>query len=209
MKKIVFWGATGQAKVLRGIVEAQGFRLVMVFDNRREVTPPFLDVPMRYGKRGFEDWVEFAEDAYCLSAIGGHRGADRLERQRYMARHGLTPAVAIHSRACVEPGTKIGPGSQVLANATICVDAILGHACIINTNASVDHECRLGDGVHIGPGATLCGLVDVGDCAFVGAGAVVLPRVRIGHNAIVGAGAVVIRDVDDGVTVYGNPAKSR
>jgi sugar O-acyltransferase (sialic acid O-acetyltransferase NeuD family) len=207
MKRIVFWGASGQAKVLRPIVEAQGFTLVAIFDSRHDAAPPFPDVPLRCGEHGFADWADLARDTYCLSAIGGHRGADRLDRQNYMLRHGFIPAIAVHSRACVESGTKIGAGSQLLASATICVDAILGQACIINTNATVDHECRLGDGVHIGPGATLCGLVDVGDCAFVGAGAVILPRIKIGRNAIVGAGAVVVRDVGDGVTVYGNPAK--
>jgi acetyltransferase-like isoleucine patch superfamily enzyme len=38
-------------------------------------------------------------------------------------------------------------------------------------------------------------------------GAVVLPRVRIGRDAIVGAGSVVLRDVLDGTTVAGNPAR--
>ena len=43
--------------------------------------------------------------------------------------------------------------------------------------------------------------------AAVGSGAVILPGVTIGVGAIVGAGAVVTRDVPDGVTVVGNPAR--
>ena len=43
--------------------------------------------------------------------------------------------------------------------------------------------------------------------AFVGARAFVMPNVTIGAGSIVGACAVVTRDVADGVTVKGNPAR--
>jgi acetyltransferase-like isoleucine patch superfamily enzyme len=43
--------------------------------------------------------------------------------------------------------------------------------------------------------------------AAVGTGAVILPGVTIGVEAVVGAGAVVTRDVPDGATVVGNPAR--
>jgi acetyltransferase-like isoleucine patch superfamily enzyme len=47
----------------------------------------------------------------------------------------------------------------------------------------------------------------IGRGASIGAGAVILPGVRIGVGSMVGAGAVVTRDVPDGVTVVGNPAR--
>ena len=43
--------------------------------------------------------------------------------------------------------------------------------------------------------------------AAVGTGAVILPGVTVGVEAVVGAGAVVTRDVPDGATVVGNPAR--
>lgn len=43
--------------------------------------------------------------------------------------------------------------------------------------------------------------------AFIGAGAIITPGMTIGENAIVGAGAVVTKDVPDGTTVAGNPAR--
>ncbi|MCB0083940.1 MAG: maltose O-acetyltransferase, partial [Caldilineaceae bacterium] len=48
----------------------------------------------------------------------------------------------------------------------------------------------------------------VGDFAFIGAGAVLLPRIQIGAHATVGAGAIVTKNVPDGVTVVGNPARA-
>ncbi len=96
-----------------------------------------------------------------------------------------------------------------MANASICAEAVIDEACIINTAATVDHECMLGKGVHVAPGATLCGCVAVGDYTMIGAGAVVLPRLKIGRDVVVGAGAVVTRDIPDGKIVYGVPANVR
>ncbi|MFQ3577589.1 MAG: DapH/DapD/GlmU-related protein [Verrucomicrobiia bacterium] len=50
--------------------------------------------------------------------------------------------------------------------------------------------------------------IHIGERAFVGARAFVLPGVRIGNHATVGACSVVTRDVPDGVTVVGNPARA-
>lgn len=42
----------------------------------------------------------------------------------------------------------------------------------------------------------------------IGINSTLLPGVVIGRGAMVGAGSVVTRDVPDGVTVYGNPARA-
>ena len=65
----------------------------------------------------------------------------------------------------------------------------------------------IGNFVNINPGATICGQVSIGDGAYIGAGAVVKDKIRIGRGAIVGAGAVVVRDLPDGVTAVGVPAR--
>lgn len=209
MKKVIFWGATGHARVLKELMDRLDIELVALFDNNESLTRPFDDIPLYFGERGFIEWrhanpeIGFA----CLVAIGGARGKDRVEIQRFLEGHGIMPVTAIHPAAFVASGVRISKGSQVLAGATVCVDVSMGEACIINTSVSVDHECVLGDGVHIAPGATIAGCVSVGEYSLVGAGAVVLPRIRIGKNSIVGAGSVVTRDVPDGKIAYGNPAR--
>lgn len=209
LKPIIFWGASGHAKVLHEFIGSIGYELVAVFDNQVGVPPLFADVPLYHGHEGFEKWWQHGTkpSAACLVAIGGDKGRDRLEIQHFLATRSLIPIVAIHPTAFVAANATVGKGSQVLAQAAVAVEAKLGEACIVNTRASVDHECVLGDGVHVAPGATLAGCVRAGDFSLIGAGAIILPRITIGKNVVVGAGAVVTKDVPDNKIVFGNPAR--
>ena len=209
MDGMIFWGATGQAKVLRECMRHSGLRLVALFDNNPGLVSPFPDTPLYAGRSGFEEWMRTAPSRSLgfLVAIGGDEGRERIEIQDYLETHGLVPLVAMHPSAFIAEDVRIGAGSQVLAHAAVCVETVLGRGCIINTGASVDHECRLADGVHVGPGAHLAGCVEVGAHAMIGTGAVVSSRVKIGRGALVGAGTVVVKDVPPDTVVVGNPAR--
>jgi sugar O-acyltransferase (sialic acid O-acetyltransferase NeuD family) len=209
MKKIVLWGASGQAKVLQEFLGKSGYAVMALFDNDLASHSPFPGVPIYHGIDGFMRWKadHVCSDVACLVAIGGALGSERLEIQRYLQAQGLTPVTVTHPTSYVAASARLGIGSQILAGTIIGADVDIGDACVVNTAASIDHECRIGDGVHIAPGATLAGCVHVGEYAFIGAGAVVLPRIRIGSRSTIGAGAVVTRDVPSDVVAYGSPAK--
>jgi acetyltransferase EpsM len=80
------------------------------------------------------------------------------------------------------------PGVVVAPNVTLLRDVKLGVHTHVNYNSGLT-RCEIGDFVTIGPGVTICGDVTVGDGTFIG------------------AGAVVVKDVADGATVKGVPAK--
>jgi len=206
--KVIFYGGSGQAKVVRPIVEYYGSNLVAVFDDTPNLKKPFPDVPLYIGNE-LKEWVQTqkkSELGFCV-CIGNPYGRARIKLHHELEEEGLTPITLAHPTAFISQNAKIGVGSQIMAGSIIGPEVELGQDCIINTNANVDHESFLESGVEIAPGATLCGLVNVGVNGWVGAGATVLPRIQIGSDAIVGAGAVVTKNVERGQTVVGIPAK--
>jgi sugar O-acyltransferase (sialic acid O-acetyltransferase NeuD family) len=208
-ERVILWGGTGQAKVVRPIIERSGARVVAVFDDTLGLAAPFPDVPLHIGWTGFNDWIKHEEPTalgFCI-AIGNPHGRARVALGEKLKAAGLRPVSVIHPSACIEDSASIGEGCQIHAGAIVGAEARIGRQCIINTKASIDHECELEDGVEIGPGATLCGLVQAKINAWVCAGATVLPRRIIHADAVVGAGALVRKDVPQGTTVVGVPAK--
>jgi len=207
--KIILWGAIGQAKLVKDVIDYTDSRITAVFDGNPNFDSPFADVPIYHGWDQFLEWVEDKNKSELGFVIGtameGRRF--RLELHDRFCELGLQPVTLIHPSAVISRSAVIGEGSQIMAGTIIGPEARLGKLCIINTRASVDHENVFEDGVEIAPGATLCGLVSVGANSWIAAGATVLPRIKIGRDCVVGAASLVNKDVPDGTTVVGVPAK--
>lgn len=194
MATINLFGASGHAKVIKDIIEAQGDNVGCLYDDA-----PHCDEI--HGSPVLNASSVCVEGPLIIS-IGSNR-VRKLISEKYPLRYER----AIHPQAIVSPSARVGAGSVIMHGAVVQADAQIGQHCIINTGASVDHECLVGDFVHISPHATLCGNVHVGEGSWIGAGSTVIPGIRIGRWCTVGAGSVVVRDIPDGVTAVGNPCK--
>lgn len=104
-------------------------------------------------------------------------------------------------------GTHINAGSIIMSNTVITNDVTIGNCTLINPNCTISHDVRIGNFTDIGPGVQIPGWCLVGDFCNIGTGAILLPKVKIGNNVSIGAGAVVTKDVMDGETVVGVPAR--
>ena len=204
--KVLLWGGTGQAKVVRPIIEHYGSCVVAVFDDTPDLPSPFTDVEIYRGKIGFREWITKQESrdeiGFCV-AIGNPHGRVRLNFHEMLSSEGLSAITIAHPAAVIANDAIIGEGSQILAGAIIASEAKVGRQCIINCNSLVEHETILDDAVEIAPAATVLGLTRVGVNTMVGAGATVLSRLRIGNDVTIGAGAVVGEDIADGEVVKG------
>jgi sugar O-acyltransferase (sialic acid O-acetyltransferase NeuD family) len=198
---VYVYGAGGHSLVVMDLLRDLGIPVLAVFaDEGRRHTKHGIVLPgvRIVGPEQFDD-----PKAPFVMCIG--QNSERAEIVA-MLQHGEF-FTAIHSSALIAPTATIGEGTVVLHGAVVQANARIGKQVLINTAASVDHDNIIGDYVHISPHATLCGHVEVGEGTHVGAGAVIIPSVKVGKWSTIGAGAVIIRDVPDGVTMVGNPAR--
>jgi len=133
-------------------------------------------------------------------------------RQKLIALYrqvGFTFASIISPKAFVSPSAKLGEGVIVQSFCNISTNVIVGDFVKLNTYANAMHDCVIEDYCTIAPNAVLLGNVYVGKASYIGANATVIQTNRIGKNVTVGASAVVTKDIMDGLTVIGVPARSR
>lgn len=200
-RRVILIGGGGHAGVVFDACIASDRRVLGLLDDDENCPLARTGVP-RLGEA--RDPVP--SHARCVVAIGDIRARRTVIDERDS---GLTAYAVVHPTAVISPTAQISDGSVVLQNAVVNRDAVIGAHSIVNTAAVVEHDCRIGENVHLAPRTVLGGGVTVGRDTLVGLGSVVLPNVRIGAGCVIGAGAVVVRDVPDGATVAGVPARSK
>lgn len=203
-KAVLVFGASGHAKVVIDIIEkGSAFCVSALADDN-----PALKGISIYGYAVMGGRQELLEQRLKLAVVAIGHNRIRTDVAAWLESNGFSLCAAVfHPSAQVARGACAGEGSIVMAGALINSDARIGRNVIINSGAIVEHDCVIGDGVHVAPGVTMCGGVKVGERTLIGAGAVLHPSVRIGKDVTIGAGATVLRDVPDGMTVVGTPAK--
>lgn len=102
---------------------------------------------------------------------------------------------------------QLGEGTVIQRHAFVSAGCVIGTAVKVNVGAKIMHNSIIGCFSTVAPQAVVLGGVTVGKSSYIGANATILPGVVIGDDVTVGAGAVVTKDIRDGETVKGVPAK--
>jgi UDP-2-acetamido-3-amino-2,3-dideoxy-glucuronate N-acetyltransferase len=112
----------------------------------------------------------------------------------------------------VQRGAEVGEDCKVQSHTFICEGVRLGDRCFVGHGVVFINDKRPRaanpDGTLQGEGDWELLPVEVGDDVSIGSGAVIMGGVTIGAHAAIGAGAVVTRDVPEGATVAGVPARA-
>lgn len=191
------FGASGHGKVITDILNANGIDVQAYVDDNREIEEC-------YGNRVLHDATGLSP---IIVSVGANNVRKEIVKRLIFGNHNIEFGIAIHPSAVISPSAKIGEGTVVMAGAVINACAVIGRHCIVNTGATVDHDCVIEDYCHIAPGVNVSGSVHIGECTWIGVGSCVIQCVEIGKNCMIGAGSVVVRNIPDGVTAYGNPAR--
>lgn len=139
--------------------------------------------------------------------IGIGTGTVRRHIDARLTAAGWTAATLIHPDTSLGYDVTFGPGSIVCAGVRATTNISCGRHVHLNLNATVGHDSSVQDYVTVNPLVAISGGVSLGESSTLGAGSTVLQYLSVGRESTVGAGAVVVRDVGDGVTVKGIPAK--
>jgi sugar O-acyltransferase (sialic acid O-acetyltransferase NeuD family) len=98
-------------------------------------------------------------------------------------------------------------GCNIMTGVIITNSVKISKGVLLNINSNIGHDSEIGQFTEVSPGVSISGNCKIGEFCNIGTNATILPKVKVGKNVTIGAGAVVTKDVNDGETVVGIPAK--
>jgi sugar O-acyltransferase (sialic acid O-acetyltransferase NeuD family) len=125
----------------------------------------------------------------------------------YYAAIGFSFESVISPSAELSKSATIGKGVVIQSGVNISSNVFVNEFVKLNTNANIMHDCRIGAFSTVAPNAVVLGRVSIFEQCYIGANSTILPEIEISKNVIVGAGAVVSKNIEEGLTVKGVPAK--
>jgi len=139
----------------------------------------------------------------CLIHSGTMIGPDGFGYQRNA--DGVAEKFPQLGGVTIEDNVEIGANTVIDRGALS--DTIIRSGAKIDNLVHISHNCDIGRDAFVIAHAMVGGSTVVGDRSWVAPCASLINGIRVGSDVTVGMAAVVIRDVPDGLTVMGAPAR--
>lgn len=115
--------------------------------------------------------------------------------------------VQIPHRGNVEIEARVEIGAHACVDRAAVGSTVIGEGTKIDNLVHVGHAAKIGKHTLIVAGAVIGGNAEIGDRCFIGMNVSIKQKVKIGNDVTIGAGSVVLKDIPDGETWVGNPAR--
>ena len=207
MKNLIIIGAGGYGReIYWQASESIGF-------NEEFIVKGFLDDNLKAldNYRGYptiigtvNDYIPQDNDVF-ICALGNPNVKEKCTEM--LLDRGAKFITLIHRDARISPYAKIGMGCIVCQSVIISCDVKIGDFVTLQSFATIGHDSMIGNYCQINSFSFMGGFSSIGNNSIMNVGAILHPYKKVGNYCVMGAGSVVIKNVKDGVTVYGNPAR--
>lgn len=120
---------------------------------------------------------------------------------------GVRLATIIDNTSVVSPTAFIDDGCIICEYCTVHSNVHIGKSALIQPYCCVGHDIDFGDYSVMSATCTPGGGSSFGKRVYMGMNASSKEKIQIGNDVIIGMGAAVFKDIPDGMTVIGNPAR--
>lgn len=151
------------------------------------------------------EFMENPQKVHYILGIGSPQVrelmANRFDIEGHLA------ATLVDPMAMIGTEVEVGEGSVICSGAALDTNTKYGRHVQAGFNVIVGHDAKVGDFTSLSPLCAISGDCEVGDRVLIGVAATVMLGRRVGNDVIVGSNGTVARDVPDGATVKGVPAR--
>ena len=194
----VYAAAKGTKAYQNGEYDIKGFldSKSDALDGLKGDFPPILGTPEAY---------EIQPNDVFFIAMGEPKW--RKYYAEMMEKKGANFISIISAQSYVNPTATIGEGSFVADWSMISDNVVMGKHSMIHIFSTLGHDAKVGDYSSIEAYVFLGGYAEVGEESVMHVRSTLIAHKKIGNNVHVGSSSVVMRNIKDGLHVFGNPAQ--
>lgn len=206
MKNLLIIGAGGMGRVFYDMArESIGYNETFVIkgflDDDINALDHFTGYPQIIGS--ISNYVPKKDEIYICS-IGS---SIRRKCMETILERGGEIHTLIHKTARIGTNVRFGKGNLIGAYTTIAADAFIGDYNFIQSYTVIGHDVKIGNWNRIDSHVLCVGGITIEDEVMIHTSAVLNHNVIVESNSHVGACSFVTRNVEQGTTVFGNPAR--
>lgn len=206
--KLAIYGTNGAGK------EALLIALAMNRENKTWDEIVFIDDTKEngqfhgYARMQFETFIkQYTKDEILVHIAVGDPEAKCMLAEKSM-QHGYDMATLIHPSVKLGSHVTIGKNVRMKKLSTIEDGAVIEESVTIQSFCNIREDVHLKKGAMIATKAIIGKQTTVGEKVFIGMHSILEAGIQVGDHAVVSMGSYVRSDVEAGMIVGGNPART-